>query len=200
MYWDPDRKAFDGQDAYIIGGGPSLSGFDFNKLKGKNVVGANSAYELGPAICPLCLFSDAVWLDRFWGKISESGVQMITHNRGYEKHASILFYPKQNLGLATEAIGYNGNSGAGAINVALIMGARRVFLLGFDCVVDSSQPAHWHQSTIEPQRQEVFNRFLAGFSKMAADLPKVFPNTEIINLNPQSALTQFNKKPLSSVL
>ena len=40
----PD-KAWEGKPCFIIGGGPSLEGFDWNRLKGKRTIGINRAFE-----------------------------------------------------------------------------------------------------------------------------------------------------------
>jgi len=59
--WTPS-VIWKGQDAFIIGGGSSLQGFEFSKLVGKNVIGCNDAFRLGVEIVPWCLFGDS----SFW--------------------------------------------------------------------------------------------------------------------------------------
>lgn len=60
MVWMP-KKIWNGETAFIIGGGPSLSSFDWNLLKGKHTIGCNDAYLLGKERCEVMLFSDVKW-------------------------------------------------------------------------------------------------------------------------------------------
>ena len=55
--WKPEPIWKD-QEAFIIGGGPSLRDFDWSLLRDKNTIGCNNAFRLGPDICKICLFVD----------------------------------------------------------------------------------------------------------------------------------------------
>ena len=55
------KPKWQGQDAYIIGGGPSLRDFDWELLRGLNTIGCNDAYKLGEAFCKVCIFGDSKW-------------------------------------------------------------------------------------------------------------------------------------------
>ena len=55
--WKP-TPIWDGMPCYIIGGGPSLEGFPFQILAGRNAIGCNVAFYLGVDIVPITIFGD----------------------------------------------------------------------------------------------------------------------------------------------
>jgi hypothetical protein len=186
--WTPQQE-WAGADAIIIGGGPSLRGFDFRRLAGHRTIGCNSAFRLGPEICKICFFSDtSFWesnledLCLFPGRVVTSQEDVTT--------PWILKMRREEQGLHKDALGFGGNSGCGAINLALILGATRVFLLGFDCKAEADGRSNWHdfQGQSSP---EVYPRFLEGFAAVARDLPHVFPGSIIINLTPGTMIPFF---------
>ncbi len=62
--WKP-VKWWDGEDAFIIGGGGSLKSFDWNLLKLENTIGCNNAFQHGVDICKICVFGDVNWFKSF---------------------------------------------------------------------------------------------------------------------------------------
>jgi hypothetical protein len=106
--------------------------------------------------------------------------------------AWINFFERQDEGLSKTRLAWNANTGAAAINLALILGASRVFLLGYDCCMDvenSARPesTHWHDRRIEVPQQQHYDRFLNGFRQVAAALPVVFPGRKVFNVSEGSS-------------
>lgn len=191
--WIPDKE-FDGQDVYIIGGGPSLREFDWKQLENKNTIGCNSAFRKGSRICNICFFSDPKWFDKFYEELSAYKGRLVTHNPSLKKADEEWLYVVERgtrKGLYKDRLCYGGNSGCGAINLALLMGAKRVFLLGFDCKPGKNNEANWHKWQIEPMMPGLHDKFLKGFKQLAEALPQVFPECEVINLTPDSAIPYF---------
>jgi hypothetical protein len=73
------------------------------------------------------------------------------------------------------------------------MGAKRVFLLGFDCNCKDTKKPNWHDHSIEKLNPDVYSRFLKGFACIARNLANVFPGTEIINVTNCSLIPDFPK-------
>ncbi len=198
--WNPDKR-YEGQDVYIIGGGTSLSGFDFERLRGKNTIGTNYAYKLGKDICNCVFFSDynpAKAHDFFtthYDGLAAHGGLILTHNSALKcrPESWLNWYPRKLSGLYRDAIGYNWSSGASAINMALILGASRIFLLGIDCNAPDGKSVDWYVDNDLKERQQVFSQFTEGFCHIKRTLNIVFHDAEIINLNPESALDIFPK-------
>ena len=88
------------------------------------------------------------------------------------------------------------NSGAGAINLAITLGAKRVILLGYDCQKTGGK-AHWHGNHEKGLGNAgTIRDWPAQFAKLA----KVYPDTDIINASRDTALTCFRRADLDEVL
>ena len=193
--WQPS-PLWKGSDAYILGGGPSLKGFDFNFLRDKNVIGCNTAaLKVGAAVCQVCFFSDEEWFIQNYDDISKFSGLVVTHcvTMKQRSEAWIKWMERKDSGLHKDGLGFGGNSGCGAINLALLLGAKRVFLLGIDCAGGPEKEHHWHADNRQQaaNSEALYQKFKVGFSDIAKDLPRVFPGAEIFNLNPRSSLTVF---------
>jgi uncharacterized Rossmann fold enzyme len=191
--WTPDPNEWTGADVFVIGGGPSLQGFDWGLLEGRKTIGCNSAFRLGPRRCSLCFFSDIHWFETYENELAAYGGRVVTHAEEFlgNRVPWVFCMQRAPSGLHRTSLGFGGNSGCSAINLALLMGAARVFLLGFDCKLGKDRKPNWHEHVIDTPSDEVYLRFLEGFRDIANDLPSVFPGREVINLTPGSALTYF---------
>jgi hypothetical protein len=189
---------WDGEDAFVIGGGSSLERFDFDQLIGKNTIGCNQAFLLGAERCNVAIFGDGP----FWFKYEQQLKNkyrgwVVTYYQGLVESGTsnqspqwVHCFPRQDRGLAREALGWNLNTGAAAINLALILGAQRVLLLGFDCC--RTTKTHWHDLGDREQNEQSYSRFMEGFSEVAYDLPTVFPGRQVFNVSDgTSKLTAF---------
>ncbi len=193
-----------GEDVFVIGGGPSLKGFDWSRLDGKRLIGCNdAAIILGAERCPVCFFADLKWYDKNKDELQtyvDNGGLVVTHCRQLipRRIPWLKVMEKQSMGLHNGALGFGGNSGCSAVNLALILGACRVFMLGFDCKLGTT--SHWHDRTIGTPQAGHYLRFLQGWKKLAQDLPRVFPDRQVINLTPDSAIPFFPKMALDTFL
>jgi hypothetical protein len=198
--WKPE-PIWSGQDAYIIGGGPSLQSFPWERLGSFHTVGCNDAYRLGSDLCDVCLFGDHDFFDlhkpdlRAYAK--EGGV-VVTNNHALGRSPLPWLYwmPRRPRGLHQDALGWNGNTGASAVNLALILGATTVHLLGFD-MGRMNGKTHWFEERKKQPHESVHEKHLEGFQHVASDLPKRFPDAVIINLEDgTSRLECFPKQSL----
>jgi len=202
--WTPSR-IWNGGDCYIIGGGASLRSFDWELIRGKHTVGCNGAFSLGHEICQFCVFADIKW----WEEVGEEG---LAEYGGLAVACSPRFHSNTNpwlqkvkrshrKKLATDCFGWFGNTGALAINLALILGAQRLLLLGFDMKLDekaeAKKRANWHDLRYEAENPQVYSKFAKQFDPLAVSLPKVFPGREIINVTNDSNLETFPKVSLA---
>ena len=198
MPWTPER-CWEGKDAFIIGGGASLKAFDFSILKGRNTIGCNDAFRLGEDVCKVCLFGDASWfqknridLGEFKNPIFHVAPSLVKMNMpGY----NALHRKPKGLWDGNE-IGWNFSTGAGAINLAINMGAKRIFLLGIDLHLTEGK-SHWHNHRPRLTPDPIFQRFLKGFQFLAESLklPK-YQGIEILHvIDEHSALPFFMKMP-----
>ena len=193
-HWIPEAKWQD-EDVFIIGGGSSLKNFDWNLLREECTIGCNSAFTLGVEICKICIFGDPKWFRKFQGELQNYKGAVFT-NAGELRNTRINWLwtmPRKAKGLGTTALGWNKNTGAAAINLALILGAQRVFLLGFDMHLSREGKPNWHNKLISKPRKDVYEKFIEAFTIVSIDLKKIFPGREIINITDDSDLDVFPK-------
>lgn len=134
---------------FLIGGGPSLRGFDFERLRGAGyTIAINKAIEHVPwADCVFTL--DTVWFEKNIELLRQSPAEkVIAVPRGYQIppcDARFTFVERirEVKVSADPATVYSGdNSGFGALNVACLKNARLVYLLGYD--LNPTGQTHWH--------------------------------------------------------
>lgn len=180
-----------------------MTGFNWELLRSKNTIGCNSAFIHGSHICNVCFFSDHDWFYKFEDELEAYTGLLVTHNEEllYQGPKYLCRMRRTDQGLHQgDTLGFGGNSGVGAINLALSFGANRVFLLGFDCKTNDISRPNWHTRQVDKLDLEVYGKFLEGFYYVACDLPRVFPGCEIINLNQDSAIPYFPKANLTDFL
>jgi hypothetical protein len=92
-----------------------------------------------------------------------------------------------------EVIHYGGNSGFQGVNLALLRGAARLVLIGFDM-----QGTHFFGRHPSPLRNtDSFANFIAAFDRAAKFLPA---GVEVVNATPTSALKCFKRQSLDDAL
>lgn len=218
-----------GEDCWIIGGGPSISK-QFNiptdvvkqvalgqlapeafsthmlAIHNKHVIGVNAAYMLGNWLDILFFGDVGFFLEHEKGIASFPGIKISGNEQAQRDW--VRYCPKDMEkihGITTRPnhLSWNGNSGAAAINLAVHLGATRIFLLGFDMNLNEESHQHWHNvygrnTNKRAPAKLPFNRHLVGFPKIAEDARNL--GIEIINVNSDSAINCFPKISLNQIL
>ena len=192
--WIPE-KIWDRQDVFIIGGGNSLERFDWSLLKDESTIGCKDSFMHGHRICKICIFGDVKWFESFKQKLLHYKGTVFTNSLQLQKTRLSWLWtiPRKFLGLHKDALGWNTNTGAVAINLALLLGAKRIFLLGFDMHLSKDGRSNWHRNKLNKPDKTIYTKFLKGFVRLVADLKEKFPNVEIVNVTDDSALNLFPK-------
>jgi len=178
-----------------------LREFDWELLRNVKTIGCNSAFILGAGIIDVLLFADWVWWDKIGLKGTEEfgGIVVACSPRLHNSTCPWLHLMERHeskRGLSRTKLSFCGNTGAMAINLALILGARRVFLLGFDMMLGKENKPNWHDLRYEGGREEVYRRFIKQMQPIVTTLPTVFPGCEVINVTDRSNLDLFPKVSL----
>lgn len=190
-WWD-DRPVF------VIGGGPSLAGYDLSDLRRRGwVLGINRAADIVPVDATFSVdytlireFHDRLrmWADRHevYVAVSPDYNEPIIPGVTYLER-------REGKGLSDDpAAVINGlNSGYGGVNLAILKRAREIYLLGFDLTPLGAEDAtHWHGGyPWQARRSEIYyQRWADRFSEMLLHIPA---GVEIINANHRSAITAF---------
>lgn len=176
-----------------IAGGPSLADFDFSFLEDKNVIAINNAF-LKVASANVCYFSDLDWFERWKDQLKQHPGRKI---RGHlpDKQINVdwveewSFTQERGLVLDPRCLAHGFNSGAAAINLAVQLGFRKLFLLGYDMqIVDGRTNFHSDHKRTTPQHAYT-NQFMPSFEAMVQPLKKA--GVEVFNATPGSALKLF---------
>lgn len=175
---EPVKSDWKGGDAYIIGGGSSLRSFNFDSLVGRNTLGANEAFRLGPKICSRAIFADWQWWKSRKFDLEEyaaSGGIVYSVCPDTERfHLPWLRQLRRGitplLSLRRDTLGWNHNTGAAAINLAFLLGASRIFLLGFDMTANGEGNTHWHNWRGGPTPPSSYTRFVTSMESLAEGL------------------------------
>lgn len=201
MRWTP-RQFWAGLDVVLIGGGESLREFDWSRLKPWPTLGCNDAYTLGPDICKVCVFGDHKWFNHHRRSLSNWPNPIFTNQPSLYAGSPdwVLAMRRAANGLHKDRLGWNGSTGAVAVNLALVLGAKRVLLLGYDMKLRNPHQPNWHNNNIGHPNKLSYQRFQEGFRVVAESLPKSFPDREILNLGPDSDLDLFPKVELDQWL
>lgn len=90
------------------------------------------------------------------------------------------------------------NSGFQALNLAVLAGANRILLLGFDGKPGENDRGHWHGGHPRPTPREAYPLYRQAMS--AAENPLLELGVEVVNCCPGSAIDSFPKRLLEEVL
>lgn len=195
--FSPDRPV------WIVGGGPSLKGFNFSYLRDLDVVAINKSFMDLP-FAKIVWWTDAKFylmcLNNKWPLMKHLGVKCAGTD-----HRDDVKYPKEvrqfkfdgssGLSFAEGYLRHGNNSGYAAINLVIAYGARRIRLLGYDMKLSESGDDHYHDGYpgFSKTKQRTYTeKMLPYFDKMLPDLKRC--GAEVINCNPDSALNTFPKR------
>lgn len=115
----------EGEAVFVIGGGPSVKGFDFSRLKGRRIIAVNNAgFDLVPW-ADVLFWADARWFDWNHGRLGEhKGALKIArkcpHIETEHDIKTVRFTPRRVSHWPDAVGGWCG--GSSAINLAYLMG------------------------------------------------------------------------------
>ena len=198
--------AWQGQPAFIIGGGSSLADFDFARLAGELTIGINAAIYLKPA--PTIAYAADI---RFMQMVEEEGTWVslpslkVVHNVIKGQGESGMLKPETMVNTYHLPIKRKGGwgrsivdggvecgavaasfSGAVCLNLADILGADPIYLLGFDCYrtkqanFHDKYPADWRTA------DSSYDKFARVLNSFPAELPE-FPTRKVFHLRSPGA-------------
>lgn len=184
---------------YIIGGGPSLKNFDWTKLEGKKVIAINRAFEVLPK-ADILYWTDSRFYKWNTDNINKfKGLKFTCRSFRNMPNDITLLKSVNNMNINTRPsyITHGNNSGFGAINLAVKLGAKKIYLLGYDM---SSNPenTHWHSGYQLNHNHNIYNKMIKYFESLPNELKKL--KIECYNANMKSKLNVFRKCTLSDAI
>ena len=206
--------SWEGKRCFIIGGGPSLRGFDFSCLWGEKIIAVNKAFVDVPFA--EIQYSADYQFQEWINDPAKGGEKMAKAIKAwplFQGHKVCLklpgyVYPKdiefveisEGEGISEsleEGIYNSSNTGYGAINLAIALGANPIYLLGYDMKHDG-KITHFHEGYPKPQYESQLKIFAKKFPKLAEAAKE--KNIRIINLNKDSTLDCFEFGSIDDVL
>lgn len=191
----PVPRIFEGQTIAIMAGGPSLRGFQWERLLHAPVIAINRAYEVLP-MASLLWWSDA----RFWrhhqaGITAHRASWKATCQIGYHDGNPLptwvtkySFTGKDGFDPDPQCLRHGNNSAYAAMHLAAHLGARKLVLLGVDMRHGPAGETHFHDGHGLPHQEQTLTQLMIPyFSTLAGPLAE--RGIEVINASPNSALT-----------
>ncbi len=196
---------------FVIGGGPSLSGFDFNQLDGYDTIAVNKAvefinnptyfittdytfFEKGslplPSIRQKCNYTYFVANMAHPYMSFENGMVMDTRGIPYTDlhlcNGVINSVETEGFGDTVSTFSSGSNSGHCGIQLALLLGYKKIYLLGFD--LKDGAHTHFHQGYSQGD-QISFRRAVSLYANtLTTALAQYAGPQQIINLSTDSIL------------
>lgn len=176
---------------FVVGGGPSLIGFDWSRLRGQRVIAVNAAYADIPWAEAL-VFADArfyEWNHKRPEWAAFEGRKITTWRRapaGVERRSNSPYQPlsRDPKALAGEC------SGAKALNLAYQTGCKTIYLLGYDMQANGN----YHSRHVLGARQGRYPEFVASLTAMIKAIQA--SGVTVINACPHSGVTIAPRIPL----
>lgn len=180
--------------AICIASGPSLTKEDVEFCQGRGKVYAvKECKDLAPW-ADVLYAADTDWWERLNGVPDFAGERWTVSQEAAKKYGiNVIDYkPQDKWSNDSSWIATGGNSGFQAINLAVLQGASRVILLGYDMGHEHGSPKHWWTGKQErPVRTSNYKDWIEHFNKAAPLIP-----VPVINASRRTALNCFVRMSL----
>lgn len=204
---------WDDRPVILVGTGPSLAAFDFERLRGLGRVVAikESIWDL--PFAEACVGLDLPWMRRQADRLADVA-KTIPLYLGVPKHElphkhvvipGAIYLDRRRVGNELsddpEVIEFGGTSGFGAFNVAYLKRARSIYLFGFDFTTAGG--GHYCQSRYGHHPDPHFNqrywpRWGSNFRSALPQLARA--GVTVINASPISTVDAFPKCGIDEAL
>lgn len=178
----------------VAASGPSLQKSDLEYIRNKaRLITINTSYRLAPWADALYACDDAWWRTE---RPEFRGHRFTQDKKAADVAVYIPSVDKLGLSLVPDCIHQGANSGYQALNLAVLLGAKRIILLGFDM-----SGGHWHgrhPSPLNNPSESNFGRWRKNFETTLTDLDRA--GVSVINASRESALDCFPRQSLESVI
>lgn len=194
------RPIWPAETCFIVGGGPSLVGFDFEKLRGRNVIAVNSSVFSVP-FAQFCFFGDDRWGQENSPRLKEYGGTIVTTARGGLVPQAVRMQkitPPPPLASDRSTVVMDRTSLHAAINLAVHFDVARIVLLGADMKASPSGVTHHHRPHPWPSSKSHWDLQLKQLELLPAEL--LLRRIEVVNTSLESRISWWPKRPIDEVL
>lgn len=187
-----------GRTAVVIANGPSLTREQVMTAYRAPTIAVNTAYRWA-ADASVFYAGDFLFHKVHNARMRKHRAEIwTTDSTAAEQYGVNRWKGRNEVGIGETVIHLNGNSGAQAINLAYLFGARKIVLLGFTMrEIDGKK--HFHGDHEKPLVQkQLFGEWLHKMEFVARDAKRL--GVDICNADPLSALTCFRMGNLEDEL
>lgn len=181
-----------------IASGPSLTQADVDAVRGRaRVIVVNTSYQLAPW-ADVLYAADAKWWRWHKGAPTFAGLKYSLMKDAARWPGVVVLTRGASTGLSLDParLCLGANSGYQAINLAVLLGASRVVLLGYDMAPGSGGRQHWHPDHPVKSRSP-YQTFQAAFPTLVE--PLAAAHVEVINCSRQTAVTCFPRAEITDL-
>ncbi|WP_409188437.1 hypothetical protein [Bradyrhizobium sp. RDM4] len=202
--WWSVPPAWQGETAFLVGGGPSVAGQDLARLRGRRVIAINSSYALLP-FADILFFGDLRWWNDHKDRLDGFAGRIVTcrKNPGGLKglRREVFELERQNppgLALHRSRVIFRRTSYAAAINLAVHLGCAEIVALGLDGKRDAKGRAHHHAPHRWPTKPACWAEQLAELATLVEPLQQL--GVRVRNASPGSAVELWPHVDLEDIL
>lgn len=214
-----DSGAWKGRKCFLIGGGPSLRGFDYSQLKGHATIAVNKSFLAYPQADIMFAMDEQVWTgfthspNPEWIKYrpqwqAYEGIKLFYRAQGtaFQFDDSVYFIKALNrncLSLDLQAGIYGGtNSGYGALMLAIALESTSIGLLGYDFTCGATNDKTHHHDGYAGQDAAQLGKKLVEFMKCFIEIAPAIEaiGVDVCNLYLDSDLECFRKDTVENFL
>jgi hypothetical protein len=200
----------DSDKVFVVCTGPSLKGFDFERLRGQHVIAVTNAFKFVPDFdCLVAIdwqfyawnFEELSKLDRIAYAVKEYFEDPIMYNMGKMKVEFLERTGFEGIDYNDGCVRFGGNSGYTALNIAIHLGAKDIRILGMDLSMEDPKKPYFfvtdEKYSYQPHDIAHLNHMTRYFHTFVEDMK---PDVKVTNYSMQSKITVFPKKELSEIL
>lgn len=196
-YW-PVPRLWPGETALVIGGGPSLRSFDFNRLRDRRAIAVNAAFR-DADFAPVMLSSAHAFYEQNREAIAAFDGIALTMSKAAQAASNgrlalieAIETQREGFDVPPGTVRRGLTTGHTAAALAIAFGASRVVLLGIDGHADAAGASHYHGHYTHrgPTTADQLARYVAAWSGWRADADRF--GVEIVNATPGSVVTEFD--------
>lgn len=196
-----------GLTCVIVAGGPSAKSQDLALVRksGAKVIVVNNAHELAPW-ADVLFACDLAWWRRYGPDLQFDGLRLSTDRNACEPVAPwraqrvMVDKPSDRMNFAQfNRVGWGGNSGFQALNLAVQFGCMKIVLVGFD--MTTAYGLHWHgahPTGMNNPSEGNIARWRRALDAAADQIEHL--GIDVINASVISTLTRYRKASLVEAL
>jgi len=178
-------------ECFIVGGGPSLIGFNWALLANKFTIAINRAYEVLPT-ANLLYFTDTDYWERHKDAMCAHGAPIcrgaITANQtNHPRVNDFLLTGARGIETLPGKLRHGSNSPYAALNLAGVhLGFKTVYLMGVDMKWGEGKKTHWHDGHKRIDPESGYANMINAYDQLVHILPQ--HGFQVININSGSRI------------